>query len=821
MLHPGLLIAQATTRTVFEWGRIQDRVDWVLPLAVFVAILVYVRWMYRRDGVEIGPWRQRALLSLRLLAFVGLLVVYLQPQWRTERDITTNSRVLVMVDTSLSMGLADAESLSQSGGATRGDAVAAALSDERLLRELRKIHDVSVIRFDEATNTVATLAKVSSAEQASADQDQQAAALASENEVEVEQPLDWQTLLAPRGPETRLGQSLRDVLLSERATPVAGIVVFTDGGQNAGLGPQAIVPLAREADIPLFTVGLGSDVAPGNIRIGDLVAPARAYPGDNYTVTGYVQSQGLDDETVTVELLSRPADLSGAEAEAATRIEASEVVVLGEAGELVPVKFDLTPSETGRRTLTLRADVPAGDSVATDNEQQADVEIVDQKTRVLLLAGGPSREYTFLRSLLHRDKNVTLDVLLQMARPGISQDANKILDNFPTSREELYQYDVIVAFDPDWQQLQAEQVDLLEQWVAEQAGGLVVIAGPVNTHRWTLEPALTKIRDLYPVEFQRRFSLLDDGRFGSEEPWPIRFTREGLEADFLWIADSATQNKEKWEEFPGVFGYYSVRGPKPGATVYGTYSDPQAVEGGKPPVYMCGQFYGSGRVFYLGSGEMWRLRELDEALFERFYTKLVRYVSQGRLLRGSSRGVLLVERDRYLLGQTVSVRAQVTDEQLEPLDAPSLSLQVIAPDGSSQAILLGPDPTRAGTYAGQFSVRQEGAYQLELPLDDGEDETLTNRIQVRVPDLERENPQRNDALLSELAQATGGHYYVGVNAAVAGTGWQPLPTLLKDRSRTLPVSEAPRSLWDNAWLLGAICGVLSLEWLLRRLSRLA
>ena len=84
---------------------------------------------------------------------------------------------------------------------------------------------------------------------------------------------------------------------------------------------------------------------------------------------------------------------------------------------------------------------------------------------------------------------------------------------------------------------------------------------------------------------------------------------------------------------------------------------------------MAGQFYGAGRVFYLGSGEMWRLRALDDRYFEQFYTKLIRHVSQGRLLLGSSRGMLLVDRDRYLLGNTVVVRGQLSDAQFEPLDA--------------------------------------------------------------------------------------------------------------------------------------------------------
>ena len=36
--------------------------------------------------------------------------------------------------------------------------------------------------------------------------------------------------------------------------------------------------------------------------------------------------------------------------------------------------------------------------------------------------------------------------------------------------------------------------------------------------------------------------------------------------------------------------------------------------------------------------------QLDDAHFERLYTKLIRFVSQGRLLRGSKQGVLIVER---------------------------------------------------------------------------------------------------------------------------------------------------------------------------------
>ncbi len=128
--------------------------------------------------------------------------------------------------------------------------------------------------------------------------------------------------------------------------------------------------------------------------------------------------------------------------------------MLGAEGEIVPVKFELTPSAPGRREMTLRVQAPPADANPQDNQfGPVEIEIVDRKTRVLLFAGGPAREYIFLRNLLRRDKDVEVDVLLQSAQPGISQDANQILDEFPQTREELYDYDCLVAIDPDWQKL--------------------------------------------------------------------------------------------------------------------------------------------------------------------------------------------------------------------------------------------------------------------------------------------------------------------------------------------------------------------------------
>jgi len=816
-----LPLAEQPERLRFEWGRIQSNADWILPIVAFLALASFIRWMYRRDARELGlPWRW-VLTGLRTAVLFGLLVLYLEPRWRSEHEVVHPSRVVILVDTSLSMGL-EADPRDGAGRTTRSQQVAASMVGTDFLQRLRQVHEVAVLRFDETVGRVASLGR---AERIAADSrglggdarlpPEDASPLA-------EAAVDWEALLKPLGKETRLGQSLQQVLADQRGAPLSGIVVVSDGGQNAGPAPDTAVELAREARVPIFTVGVGSSQRPASVRIQELEAPERVHPGDPYSVNGLIQAQGMAGQSVRVQLFVRDLE-KGAEQLVDTR-----QVILGGDGSATPVQFQVTPAGTGRRQVVMRLTPPSGARNPADHDREVEVEVVDRKTRVLLFAGGPSREYQFLKALLYRDKSTVLDVLLHTGKAGISQEASKILDQFPATRAEMFAYDCVVAIDPPWQTLTAAQTDLLETWVGEQGGGLILVAGPIHCGQtvrgWQQNPAMDKIRALYPVEFQRRATTTESETYFSKDPCPLDFTREGREAEFLWIADTDSANQQAWASFPGVYSVQPVRGPKAGATVFARFSDPLAAQGGAAPAYFVGQFYGAGRVFYLGSGEMWRLRQVEEGYFDQFYTRLVRHVAQGRLLRQSQRGSLMVDKDRCLLGNTVEIRAQLTDAQLKPLVAPRVMLDVVQPNGAVQGILLRPDASREGMYAGHLTVLQEGVYRVELPVPESDRERLVRRIHVRLPDLERENPQRNDALLGRIAAGTGGKHYPSPDAAWGPEAPDPLIAHLRDRTRISVVASGPNPASERPWLGGmmfALCGLLCAEWLIRRLLKLA
>jgi hypothetical protein len=785
------------------------RLLWGLLIVVGVLAVVYIAWLYRKESAALPPALRILFPCLRIVAWMGAALFFLGLERRVDQQVVTDSQVVLLIDTSQSMSVEDENSDSRQP-ISRGEAVAQALQGSPLLAKLRHKHDVSLATFDRELRRIITWDRLTT--------ESQEVDKAAATEI---QPINWLETLQPQGAETRLGDALKTILDQQRDGPLAGMIVVTDGVQNSGVDPLSLTESSQDSPIPIYTVGIGSSESRRNLRIQELIAPSRVYPEDRATVTGVIHGEGFAGRTVGVQLLAREIGQQGA---AETVIGEEQITFVADQ-ETVPVEFEIEPAVAGRLALELKVNAPREDQYAGDNEREVEVEVVEASTKVLLIAGGASRDYQFLRNQLFRDRHATVDVWIQSAGGAISQEADRIINEFPVSKEELYAYDCIVAFDPNWELLDARQAELLENWVADEAGGLICVAGPIHTQTWSQNPELGKIRALYPVEFQRRLTLLDDGLYGSKTPWPILFTREGEEAEFLWLGNDDTESRLRWSEFPGVYGCYAVKGAKPGARVLGWYGDPEASLTTEYPIYLAEQFYGSGRVFYLGSGELWRLRALDPTYFEVLTTRLIRHVSQGRLLKGSSRGRLLVEQDRYSVGDEVVVRAQLLAESREPLIADKVTARAVDDDGHATNVPMLADKNRPGNFIGQLTVKREGSYRVELAIPDSVEDPLVRRIQVIVPDLEFDNTRRNDELLAALAKRTGGEYYTSLAAAVTGENdLKSIDQLIESRAETRILRGTPDpefTEWLNKLLLGVICGALCLEWLLRRIMKLA
>jgi hypothetical protein len=270
--------------------------------------------------------------------------------------------------------------------------------------------------------------------------------------------------------------------------------------------------------------------------------------------------------------------------------------------------------------------------------------------RVLLAASSTTREFQFVRTLLAREeetKRLKLSVYLQ-APPGREErreekandeDAHRIKtfpDHLAGPAEEgpekhasnLAFYDLIVAFDLDWRRLPAETLRSLEKWGKQGVGSLVLVAGPVNTPALAKEAnaeRLTSILALFPVIVAAEPEKPVD----ATQPGRLVFTKAARERDFLKLNPSGEGPLAGWDEFfgagekkgaelRGFFGCQPVKKVKAGAVVLANWT-----QGDSREPYLVTMKAGKGRVLYLGSGEMWRLRSFHIDYHQQFWTKLV------------------------------------------------------------------------------------------------------------------------------------------------------------------------------------------------------
>ncbi|MGL4595107.1 MAG: hypothetical protein ACRCUY_10295 [Thermoguttaceae bacterium] len=829
----GLLTATKLDQSYFRFARIQEPLDSILPLCIFLFFACFFWRSYRKDAAQLSRSKRFVLVSLRIIALFALLLYFLEPRWE---HLVGSSRVAIMIDTSASMGIREDE-------ISRLDEAKNWMQTSRIIERLLEKHEVAIYSFDKSAKLLES-APEKDANKEIAINSKTSNDSSNKTSNETQNTTDLLRVLTPDGEETALGDSLTEILQRERSLPLAGIILLSDGCRNSGQEISSALETAKNHRIPLFPIGFGQTILPFNVRIGAVFVPERIFPNDPFTLKVPVEMDGGDSSVpVSVEVwLNNGTEMSQ---HIPIRLEQKEVIISPDG--ITETDFELRLTEVGKHNLTIKIIPPPEDHSAEDDEYKAEIEVIDRKDRMLLFASTPSRDYQFLSSQIHRDTSMTLDVFpswtkLNTSTSGISpatntesnisQNAETVRDSFPATLTDMAQYDVVIAIDPNWRELAEEQINVLENWLARQGGGLIIIAG--SSHQgdiagWVSEPSMEKIRTIYPVDFLARQSTFEHRYHADKQPWKLKFTRAGDESDFLRPFDDVSQSRLFWGNFPGFFGFFAVKGVKPTATLLASSSSPELPGRDETGALFVEQFYGAGRVLYIGSGELWRLRQSDLLAFEKVVTRMIRFVSQGRLHQDSDRGSLRTDKTRYPIGTIVPIRITAKDPQLTPLMEPIIPIEVETPSGKHRIINATLDANVPGVYQGHVPLNEEGSWVFSVNLPgklsgthsgtlsgtkSEDDLQLMRTVQAHISDKERVHPKRDEPMLQEIAAKTGGIYYPETSSA------ESVLDLLPIRSqRAVPDMGAEERMMQL--LLSVFLFSIFLEWTLRRLMRLA
>jgi hypothetical protein len=963
-----LILVLGCTAYLFLAFQLRTAFGWWLVLGPVVAIaFVYVGFMYYRDAHSVGIGWATFLGLLRSAVYLILAAFFLLPAKQENTRTEIRSKVVVVFDVSASLNEVDDvpnEGQDPRTLLSRQDKVLKFLSDGEVafLKRLHQTNPVTCYRFglglDETPKhypqgkmwTEQELAewlkinpdrtrgpgpeekklarRLEDANIKGKDrQDLEAELKGLQQERERQEELERRLYSG-----TNLGDSLLQVFNKEAANMLQGIVVVSDGRSNEGKEQayQELAGLADKAKVPIFCIGVGKFKPQVSIKINDLEVPSTARPDEPFPVQVPVASQGLKDNDYEVILeVARVEDKSGHPIKGERypvlkkkskhkSDEPDRVEFEIDVADLKKIKADDDKAGDLEGTWEFQARVARDRREAFNKkfhvtDHPARVKVLKKKMRVLLFAGGPSKDYQFVQRFFYNEvqaERMELGIYLQTAagEEQIDQDVDKewLLDQFPylrvSSRVEdrpytLFDYDLVIAFDPDWSLVPTASLKLLEEWVKDNGAGLILVGGPVNTYmlaRPPKEPDMTPILNLYPV-------ILDDARlqglsqgFNPTERHKLVWKNANASFEFLKLNEDGegatagwddfyhgTNNPDKDEELVrGFYSYYPCEA-KSGATVIAEFPV------GKANVpYLVTMTPGGfkGKTVFIGSQEMCRLRQCKSAYHERFWIKLARYASSGN--RGSIQSYgdanipeqmkigdakqhieyKLRGKDRTPMKREMAAELRVIMTRFknpsDPKPDPSTAVKIdLVPKPGARDRTTGKEEN-SGWFMADFTIKKEGRYEFKLAIP-GTSEVLRNTVIATKPNPELDNVRpdlvrlwqiasENTEVINRVAREEtraklrdlkgpveeggktgardGQRLYFDLESAAL------IPDCMKtDRAEPVVLGDVQDYIdegsttgytmfgmdVDFSWIMGVIVLLLSIEWLTRKLLKLA
>ena len=792
---------------------------WISLIGILLAAIV-LTLSYRRVKREVSSRTKIILIALRTLAIGLLLICLLEPMLVAREKVFPRANLLIAVDTSQSMSINDVAVLSEGkrdahpttvakdSKITRIDAIANLLSkqDGGLWDKLADRFDIHLYSFDSECKQI--------------NQEDLSPTIASRP-------------LVPQPNLTDIGNTILETTNDWRGQPIAGLVLLTDGNHNVGTDP---ISISKSIDVPIYTVGVGDENPPKDVKIAKVRAEPVVYVGNTHPIEVVFESNGYDGDKVQIQLLRDDSIIDVASA------------TLDDSNPTQAVKFEIESEKEGNFRYTASISNLPEELTYKNNQHTFFIKSIKAKLRVFYLDSRPRWEYTFLKRALKRDANIEADCTI-LSDKSPRELLNSLLakteqyypqtekinevQKFPNSTSELNSYDVLVfgdiAISPprrkgrgmsgrsERRYFTKSQIQQITDFVEKRGKALVFLGGETSLGRDGF--VNSGLKELLPVITPASGAIVRNIDFNPS------LTYEGLHHPITRLESPPASNKMAWRGLPPLSRFYGGLRLRAGATVLAEYVTQASrltvrMERQKAEPIIVFQRYGAGKTLLIAVDELWNWafgtegirNETGDLYYLKFWAQTIRWMatqSDAKLVN------LETDKQIYNLGDEVKITAYVYDESYAPLNDADLEIAVIPPENDRFEIRPLTDEVIDGLYSARFKANQKGTYTISADASYAGTKLGTDSVGIvaEAPILEFENPQQNVELLEKIANLSGGAYIP--IAQSSGVALSRLSDLIKYETEPVTVTRE-RTLWDNPIILILAVVILGIEWIIRK-----
>ena len=780
---------------------------WVTLLAAAVSIASsYFAW--KSEGRLVNGYVTG--FSLRGLGILLLLLCLLDPHWTGERPAKGANIVALVADNSSGMNLSE-----PLASVSRGESLKDRFSGTAAswLPDLEQSFQARSYRFDRDLRRVTDFSS-----------------------------LDFQ------GEQSNLIASLNQLADRYQGLPLAGVALFSDG---IATDKKMLEDLNTNALPPIYPVIIGKQDPLPDISIDHVELRQTAFDDAPISLKTVVSSSALPAQNidVSIEAIDTMNALS-------TSLEdrdfpASQSARSKSSGSSHMLSFDWRPIRTGIQFYRVNANASSANKEATlaNNKRIVMIDGGQEAFRILYVTGRPNWEYKFLNRALYNDTQLQMSGLIRVARrepkfefkgrvgesnnplyrgfdrtgedetedydqPVLirvnTRDEKELSDGFPSTAEELFEYDAIIIDDLEADFFTFNQQTLIRQFVAQRGGGLLALGGADALDHGGYEN--TPIAATLPVYLDQSFTR------ASSENLSWHLTREGWVEPWTRVRPVETDERDRLDTMPPFRVLNTIPKIKPGARVL---AEVENALGDRYPSLVAHNF-GAGKVACVAVGDLWRWGLRGEAEHEdlaRLWRQIARWLvtDAAHLVeieaRDSADGTELVIEAREEDYKPLEIgQARITIKRVDLSEADLASHK-----GFTEVDLFAePLSDAPGRFTAKFSSQDAGAYiaRVEVQGPEGDVIGIAETGWVNEPlasEFSSLSPDRQ--LLERIAEKTGGSVL-----EISALG--ELESMISKQKA--PVTELwSYPLWHNAWLfLAALCCFL-VEWGLRRKRGLA
>lgn len=671
---------------------------WMLAAAISLGVIVIVASLYRRRSLG---WRLLVPIGILQTLFVAVLAALLwRPVLNVERVRDRENVLAIALDASQSMALP--ESASADARRSRLQRAVEALESD-VLAPLANTFELRLFSFADHVTPLATLAEV-----------------------------------PPPGPQTRIGDAVTNIIQHAASLPLAGIVLVSDGAENAGsLTEEKLAELASYG-VPIHTVGIGPEIVRNDLELQRVDVPRAAPPGATITATLGLRHEGL--ETARVRVYDRDA------------LIATREVKLDAAAGTTQVEIDLPSGAPGARELRFALDEAPGETNVVNNRQTRVIEVPAERRSILYVDGEPRWEFKFLRRAATSDRALRLASIVRTTpnkhyRQGVTSP-DELRDGFPKTAEELFVYDAIVLGSYEASNLSAEQHKLLTEFVDRRGGSVLMLAGRfgLSAGGWQNAPIAQMLPVRLPQSSQNAFV---------QRPARVALTSYGAEAPITRLDPDERRNVDRWRNLPTIADYQNLGRLKPGAIVLLEAT----TERGRAPL-LTWQHYGRGGTFVLGTASTmrWQMHlPPEDQSHEMFWRQLLHAL----VAHSPPRISLTSEKPTYDDERRVTFQAEIRDARFEPVNDARVELMIAPEHGAPFSEVMQPSGQNDGRYVATIDAATAGVYRASIVARRGVEElggAFTHVVRTQGV-AEQFATHQHRAVLERIAQMTGGRYW--------------------------------------------------------------